>query len=211
MSIKNTTLALAGIYQSAELVRQIAQQGAVEAAPFEASIRSIFKIDADSTADVYGGLGGVRTGLLTLSNHLRRINYNAQEKALMRYVSSVMILERKLFKRRDLLIAIRLGVEDALKLTRLYEPVDQKIINYLSSVYFETLQPIHYPIPVLGEARYIENDQNINTILALILAGLRSAVLWRQVGGNRFQLLWARIRIIRTAQQLIDHIKQSSQ
>jgi len=211
MSIKNTTLALAGIYQSAELVRQIAQQGSVEVAPFKSSIGSIFKIDADSTADVYDGLVGVKTGLITLSNHLHHINYNAREKALMRYVSSVMTLERKLFKRNDLLVAIRTGVEDALKLTYLYEPIDQRVVNYLGNVYFETLQPMRYPIPIFGEARYIENDQNINTILALILAGLRSAVLWRQVGGNRFQLLWARMKIVHTAQQFIDIIKQSSQ
>ncbi len=70
MSIENRTLALAGMFQSADLVRQIARQGLLDQAQFEATIQSLLKIDADSVEDVYGGLSGLKAGLQVLCGQL---------------------------------------------------------------------------------------------------------------------------------------------
>ncbi len=37
---------------------------------------------------------------------------------------------------------------------------------------------------------------------ALLLAGIRSAFLWRQLGGRRWRLLFQRRRLLQTSQQL---------
>jgi high frequency lysogenization protein len=37
-----------------------------------------------------------------------------------------------------------------------------------------------------------------------LLAGIRSAVLWRQLGGTRFQLLFSRKRIVSDAEELLE-------
>jgi high frequency lysogenization protein len=214
MSIESSTLALAGIYQSAELVRQIAQHGSIgyqDTSAFEASINSILKIDANSTAEVYGGLRGVKMGLKTLVTHLHRETSTGQEQALMRYILSIMILERKFVKRKELMREIRLGVEHAIALTQVYEPTHPHIVIHLGELYGETLEKVRYPIPILGEAHHIEKGNNLHKILALILAGLRSAVLWRQKGGNRWQFIWSRHRILQTAQHFLDIIKKTYQ
>ena len=39
-------------------------------------------------------------------------------------------------------------------------------------------------------------------IRACLLAGIRSAVLWRQVGGSKWQLLFHRKKLVQAAQQL---------
>ena len=59
-------LALAGVFQGAALAQQLATDGRCDEAAFEASIASVFRIDADSVASVYGGVAGVRRGLRTL-------------------------------------------------------------------------------------------------------------------------------------------------
>jgi high frequency lysogenization protein len=50
------TIALAGIFQAASLVDQIAKRGMIPQNSFEASINSIFAMSPDTTADVYGGV-----------------------------------------------------------------------------------------------------------------------------------------------------------
>ena len=57
-SIKNRTLALAGIFQSAALVHQLAITGQAEEDATLNSIESLFKIDAEDVPAVFSGIGG---------------------------------------------------------------------------------------------------------------------------------------------------------
>ena len=90
MSIENNTIALAGIFQAAELVRQIARQGMLDQAPFEASIQSVLKLNADSILDVYSGLSGIRTGLRVLCQQLD--NGTKRNMEVMQYVLGIIFL-----------------------------------------------------------------------------------------------------------------------
>ena len=46
-------------------------------------------------------------------------------------------------------------------------------------------------------------EQNVqDKIRACLLAGIRSAVLWRQVGGSKWQLLFHRKKLVQAARQL---------
>jgi high frequency lysogenization protein len=47
---------------------------------------------------------------------------------------------------------------------------------------------------------------NQHKIRAWLLAGIRAAVLWRQVGGNRRNILFSRSKIVKNAQQLLNTI-----
>ena len=59
-------IALAGVFQACAVVRSIANEGRSDSAAVESSLASLFRIDSDSAADVFGGLAGVRqvVGLL---------------------------------------------------------------------------------------------------------------------------------------------------
>jgi high frequency lysogenization protein len=43
----------------------------------------------------------------------------------------------------------------------------------------------------------------VDWVRTLLLAGLRSAVLWRQLGGGRFDLMFGRKKIMREAEALL--------
>ena len=45
---------------------------------------------------------------------------------------------------------------------------------------------------VSGEHMHLSKPENANRIRALLLAGIRAAVLWRQSGGNWFSLMLRR-------------------
>src|SRR5690554_8034862 len=67
-SLHDQTLALAGIFQAAALVREIAHTGYCNEAAMETCIRSLFATDPEPTLDVYGGeLSDTRDGLRVLS------------------------------------------------------------------------------------------------------------------------------------------------
>jgi high frequency lysogenization protein len=58
-------------------------------------------------------------------------------------------------------------------------------------------------IMVRGEPRLLADPSIASQIRALLLAGLRATVLWRQCGGTRLQLLWSRRPILEQARLLL--------
>jgi len=71
------TIALAGLFQAATLVRQTGLGKVRDEVATRASIGSILKTDATSVEDVYGGIAPLRTGLETLSSQLGRVRHYA--------------------------------------------------------------------------------------------------------------------------------------
>jgi high frequency lysogenization protein len=69
-AVDSDVIALAGIYQAVNLVKQVAHEGRSNLPAFRASIGSVFRFDADSAESVYGGVAGVKHGLDTLIGQL---------------------------------------------------------------------------------------------------------------------------------------------
>jgi high frequency lysogenization protein len=76
----------------------------------------------------------------------------------------------------------------------------------LAGCYSETISTLSPRIVVLGEHGHLSNPDVANTVRALLLAAIRSAVLWRQCGGNRLQLLFGRRKLIAEAQRLLSRV-----
>ncbi|HSX19775.1 MAG TPA: DUF489 family protein, partial [Gammaproteobacteria bacterium] len=47
----------------------------------------------------------------------------------------------------------------------------------------------------------------VNKIRTILLAGVRSAVLWRQLGGSRWQLTFGKKTLLQDAQALLQELK----
>mgnify|MGYP003572364243 CR=1 FL=1 len=208
MSRENSTLALAGMFQAADLVRQIARQGLLDQAPFDASIQSLLKMNAESVEDVYGGISQIKTGLQVVCGQLGAGTQRNME--VMHYVLGMISLERKLIKQENMLAHIQAGIETAQAQVEMYAISHPDIIAHLAQLYTQTLSTFDYRIKVNGERRFLENPNNADKIRALLLAGIRSAVLWHQKGGRRWQFLFSRGKTLRTAQQILEHLNKSS-
>jgi high frequency lysogenization protein len=201
-NIADRTLALAGIFQAAGLVQQIASRGNADPQPFETSIRSIFEVNPSTIEDIFGGSDNLRQGLEWLIEHLsgKQVSHKDQ---IVKYVVGVLYLERQLSKKPDMLQRIRVGIERSRLQSKQFSVTHSNVIASLATCYSDTISNLTPRIIVSGEHDHLSNPAVANAVRALLLAAIRSAVLWRQCGGNRIQLLFSRSKLLAEAQRLM--------
>jgi len=203
-TITNQTIALAGIAQSAALVHQLAITGAADASAMEASIGSVLKIDSDSVIDVYGSLAGLKLGLEQLSAQMTGYKITYPEQA--RYSASLVFLENQLSTRKDLLNTIQIGITKAQAQSEHFGLMHENVLANRGDISANTLSTLQPRIMVNGEADYLSRPDIANKIRACLLAGIRSAMLWRQCGGTRWKFLFYRKKIQAELQELLKRV-----
>jgi high frequency lysogenization protein len=204
-------LALAGVFQAACLVRQLAHHGRADEAAFAASLNSVFALDAPSAEAVYGDARGVILGLQCLRDNLNRPKTSGGVE-IARYVASVLQLERTLERDTVMLAAIRHGLKSMIATLPVKDGgttstgTDPKVAPKLAELYQATLSTIKPRIMVSGEHGHLNDPATAEMVRAVLLAGIRSAYLWRQLGGSRWQLLISRQTIVHEAQQILEQL-----
>lgn len=202
---KIRTLALAGVFQAASLVKQLARTGRLDQAAFLASIQTIFKVDVENAAEVYEAPEHLSVGLKELIR-LFTNNKLPKDPEIARYVFSLLYLEKKLSKNVKMLHQLRIGIERASMQATLFSPTHDNVMANLASLYTDTLSTFNFRIHVAGNPLYLNQTHNVNKVRALLLAGVRSAVLWQQLGGRQWQLLIARTNILDSAHQWLNEL-----
>jgi len=200
-AFEQQVIALAGMFQAGSLVREVARTGSAKPATFEYSINSVLKLDSHSVEETYGGIAGVEQGINILAN-LYTPETKQRDMEISQYVLGIAYLERKLMKNNNLLDKLKSGIENASAQSEIFSSTHENVIANLASTYQETISTLQPRIVVAGEQTYLSETGNANKIRALLLALMRSAVLWRQLGGRRWHLLFRRARLMRTAKAL---------
>lgn len=199
-SERDRVLALAGVYQAAYCVQQIARRGQVEVSTMEPLIYSLFQTKPETAEAVYGAASGVALGARELASQLAgRAKRNLE---LTRYAILLVQLERKLAGNRAMLEQIAEGIEAARGRLDHFPMLHPNILAQLAETYSATISRLQPRIIVHGEPLHLQNPENVNRIRALLLAGIRAARLWRQTGGSRWQVLLRRKRLVAQASAL---------
>lgn len=206
-TLRNQAIALAGLSQAVYLVQHIAKRGTADREDMAASIGSVLKIDSGDVVDVYGGLHCVMTGLRQIEKQLGGPDVVDPEQA--RYASTLIFLERKLMKQPRMLEAIRAGMEQAAAIAEERGVLDDEVVATLAETYHQTVSQLKPRVMVAGEQMYLSDPENGNRIRALLLAGIRSVVLWRKCGGSRWKLLFLRPKLQKEAQQLLESLSRT--
>lgn len=203
-SISNQTIALAGIAQVCSLVRQLATTGNADLEPMTASIGSVLKIDSDSVSDVYNGLTGVKHGLEQLEKQLTsRVVANPEQA---RYAAQLVYLQKQLVKNPEMLNQIQIGVTKAQAQAEHFGVMHENVLANLADIYHSTVSTLPPRIMINGDPQHLSNNIVVNKIRALLLAGIRASLLWRQCGGSRWSLLLVRKKIQDEAHRLLSQI-----
>jgi high frequency lysogenization protein len=203
-TITNQTLALAGVAQAAALVQQLATKGNCDPLALESSMASILKIDSDSVIDVYGSLSGLKLGLEQLNVQMTGYRITNPEQA--RYAASIVFLEHQLAERKNLLNTIQSGVIKAQAQSEHFGLLHENVLANLSDVYQNTISTLQPRIIVHGSPDFLSRPDVANKIRTCLLAGVRSAILWRQCGGTRWRFLFYRKKIQAELQILLKQI-----
>jgi len=200
-AIAKQTIALSGVAQCARIVDQISRTGSYPLEFLEASIHSLFSFDAPDVDSVFGNLQGVKLGLQSLAAGLSAGGDTATSHQ-MRYLFSILHLERKFAARTDLQTVVQRRLQHAsYKATHFASHVNETC-HSVAAIYSDTLSTLSFRIKILGSAQHLQNTTNAEIIRALLLAGVRSAFLWRQLGGRRWKLAFNRAEVRSTAIQL---------
>ena len=208
-SQRDRLLALCGIFQATHLVQQIARHGLVDQDVFENSIKSIFKVDAVSPEEVYDGAQNLLYGCKVLLVQLGAnagdsvLNKTQRDIEVTKYTINVIALEKKLRKRGDLVQIISKGIANATTQAEHFSLTHENVIANLADTYTKSISTLKPQIIVSGEQNHLSNPGNTNRIRALLLAAIRSAVLWHQCGGTRWQILLKRSLLIEQARALL--------
>ncbi len=194
-------IAFAGIYQAAYCVRQIARHGTVDTRIMEPCIYSLFQIDTPSVAAAFGPPGAVASGARQIVAQLTAGSNGGppRDQELLKYVVTLIKLEGALSRRPDMLATIHTGIE-ALTLARDDRPLlDPGLLASLATIYSDTVSRLSPRVMVSGEPLHLDNKDNQARIRAALLGGVRAALLWRQVGGRRWQILFSQRQLLESA------------
>jgi len=201
-TIENQTLALAGIFQSAALIEQLATQGELNQAAFDCSFDSLFTFDAPTAVDVFGDLSGLSRGLKVLTLYLSGES-QAPDKNVAYYALSMLKLSSTLKRNQNLATMVQSSLQKIEKQSRDFELSRRSVISQIDGVYQSTISTISPRVMVQGEQVYLSNSNNASKIRTLLLAGIRAAILWHQLGGSKWKLIFSRKKYVLTANQLL--------
>lgn len=197
------TIALAGVFQAAQLVYQLTKTDKVDAQAMHASLYSLLKIQADDTAQVFGNYHGVYLGLETLIQYFSSPPPHARE--VMQYTLGMQQLSEKLATSK-----YANEIHDELtQLAQKYaayvddEREDLALQQELADLYRRTISHLSPRIMVQGTPAKLQDEKVVSGARSALFAGIRAAFLWSQVGGQRLQVMTQRQNYCQLAKTII--------
>jgi len=200
-------IALAATAQCALLVHELAVKGDADNRQLRACVDPLLILDPKSNADVYPNVAAFNTGLNALQQAFSGDNTKQFPEAV-RYMLGMTVLQQKLSRMPGLQAKIRKGLQaaqpDFADFTDKAETVNPADFPYAETarLYQNTISTLSYRIHVAGNPEHLRNQLVADKIRTLLLAGIRSAVLWQQLGGRRWHLLFYRKHIRESIAQI---------
>lgn len=200
--MRDKTLALAGVFQASELVRQAACHGTWSGYAATACLDSLFRLEADSVDEIYGDRQRMRLGLESLQAVLQGDNEYADT---LRYAVGMLQLQRKFNRNARVQDEVGNALEEIGRVDETLEQHEREDhqAHEVASLYARTLSLISPRIMVSGNPQYLQNERVTDWIRTLLMAGIRSATLWQQLGGGRLELMFSRKRILKDVQDYL--------
>lgn len=194
IDVHSRVLALGGVLQALKVVRQIAETGHADAALELCALDSVFRLDAPNTDAVYGGAARVRTGVTLLRDYLANDN---SDPALPKLGMAVLQIERRFVADREMSERVRREIAAMADKAERQGSAHPDTIAQLGKLYADTISQLRPKVIVQGNPHYLQQADIVAEIRALLLAAVRSAVLWRQMGGTPWDFAFGRRAMMR--------------
>jgi high frequency lysogenization protein len=194
--IQERVLALAGLAQALQQVRRIAESGQSNAAVVATAIDSVFRIDAESPPAVYGDASALQPGLRLLREYLGNGHEDPQ---LPKLALAVMQIERRFIADAEAVRQVQRGIAALAPAVERLGNTHPDILAGLGSLYAGTISNLRPRVMVQGNPHYLGQASVVAEIRSILLAALRSAVLWRQLGGSYWDFLLHRREMLEAA------------
>jgi high frequency lysogenization protein len=198
--LENQTIALAGLFQAAHLVDQIALSGNSDSTAFNCSFESLFKFDTDTTIEIYEDFASLESGFTALVDYLGGENKKTG-KNIAYYVLTMLKLSAVLLANDSLAEKIQRSLVDIKVSAREFDLKRDGVVARIDGLYQDKISKLEPRIMVRGDQYHLQNSSNAAKVRTLLLAGIRAAVLWHQLGGSKWKLVMSRRKYVNQAQQ----------
>ena len=183
-------LALAGVFQAASLVDELARTGQVDTRAWETLINATVDTNPESFEAIYGGHpNNLRRGLDTLEALVGRKQANP---VVLRYGFSLLLLMNKLRTDRQMMDVLGQKLTHVQGQAEHFGPTHENVIASLGETYQETISTFKTRIVVQGDPSLLQTRMMPERVRACLMAGIRFALLWHQQGGRRWKLVFQR-------------------
>lgn len=209
------TIAIAAIYEVASNIKKIAWQGHQQKIDLVNLIKPVFRKEGslDKAIEIYGAVNNISDGLICFRDSMQ--GNTKADREINRYVYSLIYLAGKLNKNPNMLSYINRELDHLRTLTgedeaesdndNFYALDDAHILRQLANIYQNSISKLGPRILISGKSEYLAQEDTAQTIRALLLSGIRSAILWDRNGGSRLKLLFNRKGYINCCVNLLAH------
>ena len=166
-------------------------------------MNTLFQFDSQTTLDVFGDISALITGLKSMSNLLKK---SKPEPLVIYYVRTLLVVANQVMKNPEITQKIGDGLKSIQQQSEQFELGLNNTTHKIDLLYQQTISTLKPRIMVQGDQQYLSNADNISKVRTLLFAGVRAAVLWRQLGGNRWKLIFSMKKYLQQADHYLEQL-----
>ena len=183
-------LALSAVIYASLLVDRLANTGSLLPKDLELACQSILITSPENTLEVFGTVENILPGLEKVRLMLSKQSVKP-ESNILRMTVGILHLQKMISRREDMLNVLSTRITQARKQADHFDAKHENVISNLAETYQETFSKLSYRIQVYGDPTYLQQQHIAQRVRVLLLFGIRSATLWRQLGGSRWQFFFS--------------------
>ncbi|MDA8621452.1 high frequency lysogenization protein HflD [Psychrosphaera sp.] len=196
--MRNQTIAMAALCEAALLIQQVSKGQAFDSQALETLVSGIMNTAPENVDEVYPNVASLKQGSYLLVHQLSG-QATSKDVEVTRYLAGMMSLSKKLLNNQTALTGLSTSLKEVERRLEHFDITDASIIGNFADIYSKNISPIGQKIKVIGTPQNLKQPIIQNQVRALLLAGVRAAVLWRQMGGKRRQFIFSRNKILKSA------------
>ena len=196
--MRNQTIAMAALCEAALLIQQVSKGQAFDSQALATLVAGIMNTAPENVDQVYPNLASLKQGSYLLVHQLSG-QATSKDVEVTRYLAGMMSLSKKLLNNQTALTGLSTSLKEVERRLEHFDITDASIIGNFADIYSKNISPIGQKIKVIGTPQNLKQPIIQNQVRAVLLAGVRAAVLWRQMGGKRRQFIFSRNKILKSA------------
>jgi high frequency lysogenization protein len=199
-SMTEQTIALLALFQSAHLADCHAygkvQIASLFAQQQTALVKSIFTLDPKDFSEIYSNPTIFTDGKELLETLFLK-NQKRYAPHVLRYAFHLLQVEQLARKQPQVLADLSVKIDQLSKRLQEFESLnDPRLMAEIAKIYVQTIGTLKLRIQIKGSPQLLQTAATADHIRTVLLAGIRAAHLWRQMGGRKWHLIFYRRRIL---------------
>ncbi len=120
----------------------------------------------------------------------------------------MLALERKLNKTSANMNKLASKLQQLERQLQHFSITDDNMLANLADIYSDCISSLGGRIQIYGQPELLKQTAVQHKVRALLLAAIRSAVLWRQAGGSRLNFIFKRRKLVAQAQHMLSQLPE---